>query len=63
MVPTTSQAVWSGNGCHHVPTLVLDPVPSPGDLDRFAVYRFAHIDGRIGSNSAQYVRWPKVHPS
>ena len=26
-------------------------------------YRFAHIDGRIASNPAQYVRRPKVHPS
>ena len=26
-------------------------------------YRFAHIDGRIASNSAQYVRRPKVHPN
>jgi site-specific recombinase XerD len=26
-------------------------------------YRFAHIDGRIGSNPAQYVRRPRVHPS
>src|SRR5712692_2153866 len=26
-------------------------------------YRFAHIDGRIGSNPAQYVRRPKVRPS
>jgi integrase len=26
-------------------------------------YRFAHIDGRIGSNPAEYVRRPKVHPS
>jgi site-specific recombinase XerD len=25
-------------------------------------YRFAHIDGRIASNPAQYVRRPKVHP-
>ena len=25
-------------------------------------YRFAHIDGRIRSNPAQYVRRPKVHP-
>jgi site-specific recombinase XerD len=25
-------------------------------------YRFAHIDGRIGSNPAQYVRRPRVHP-
>lgn len=25
-------------------------------------YRFAHIDGRIRSNPAQYVRWPHVHP-
>ena len=27
------------------------------------LYRFAHVDGRIGSNPAQYVRRPKVHPS
>ncbi len=26
-------------------------------------YRFAHIDGRIASNPAQYVRCPKVQPS
>ena len=26
-------------------------------------YRFAHIDGRVASNSAQYVRRPKVHPN
>lgn len=26
-------------------------------------YRFAHIDRRIGSNPAQYVRRPQVHPS
>ncbi len=26
-------------------------------------YRFAHIDGRIGSNPAQHVRRPQVHPS
>ncbi len=26
-------------------------------------YRFAHIDGRISSNPAQYVRRPKVYPS
>ena len=26
-------------------------------------YRFAHIDGRISSNPAQYVRRPQVHPS
>ena len=26
-------------------------------------YRFAHIDGRIPSNPAQYVRRPKVQPS
>ena len=25
-------------------------------------YRFAHIDGRIPSNPAQYVRHPKIHP-
>ena len=27
------------------------------------LYRFAHIDGRIASNPAQYVRRPKVYPS
>jgi len=26
-------------------------------------YRFAHIDGRIASNPAQYVHRPKVHPN
>ena len=26
-------------------------------------YRFAHIDGRIASNPAQYVRRPRVHPT
>src|SRR5436190_12853394 len=26
-------------------------------------YRFAHIDGCIASNPAQYVRRPRVHPS
>src|SRR5436190_22313972 len=26
-------------------------------------YRFAHIDGRISANPAQYVRRPKVQPS
>jgi site-specific recombinase XerD len=26
-------------------------------------YRFAHIDGRNGSNPAQYARRPQVHPS
>jgi integrase len=26
-------------------------------------YRFAHIDGRIAANPAQYVRRPPVHPS
>lgn len=26
-------------------------------------YRFAHIDGRIGSNPAQYVRRPQIHPT
>ena len=25
-------------------------------------YRFAHIDGRVTANPAQYVRRPKVHP-
>jgi len=27
------------------------------------LYRFAHIDGRVCSNPAQYVRRPKVYPS
>jgi integrase/recombinase XerD len=26
-------------------------------------YRFAHIEGRIGSNPAQHVRRPRVHPT
>ncbi|HUE60534.1 MAG TPA: hypothetical protein VMO88_13210 [Acidimicrobiales bacterium] len=28
-----------------------------------AFYRLAHIDGRISSNPAQYVRRPTVHPT
>jgi integrase/recombinase XerD len=31
--------------------------------ERPSFYRFAHIDGRISSNPAQYVRRPRVHPS
>jgi integrase/recombinase XerD len=27
------------------------------------LYRFAHIDGRIAANPAQYVRRPKVQPA
>lgn len=27
------------------------------------LYRFAHIDARIGSNPAHYVRRPQVHPT
>ena len=26
-------------------------------------YRFAHIDGRVAANPAQYVRRPQVHPT
>src|SRR5580693_2638939 len=41
---------------------------APSTIDRrlstvCGYYRFAHIDGRIGSNPAQYVRRPKVPPS
>jgi integrase len=41
---------------------------APSTIDRrlatvCGLYRFAHIDGRIASNPAQYVRRPKVHPS
>ena len=41
---------------------------APSTIDRrpatvCGVYRFAHIDGRITSNPAQYPRRPKVHPS
>ena len=41
---------------------------APSTIDRrlstvCGYYRFAHIDGRIASNPAQYVRRPKVHPS
>lgn len=40
---------------------------APGTIDRrlstvCGLYRFAHIDGRISANPAQYVRRPKVHP-
>ncbi len=41
---------------------------APATIDRrlstvCGFYRFAHIDGRIGSNPAQYVRRPQVHRS
>jgi site-specific recombinase XerD len=41
---------------------------APSTIDRrlstvCGYYRFAHIDGRIASNPAQYVRRPKVHPT
>lgn len=41
---------------------------APSTIDRrlstvCGFYRFAHIDGRITSNPAQYVRRPKVHPT
>ena len=41
---------------------------APSTVDRrlstvCGYYRFAHIDGRITSNPAQYVRRPRVHPT
>ena len=41
---------------------------APSTIDRrlstvCGYYRFAHIDGRIPANPAQYVRRPRVHPS
>ena len=41
---------------------------APATIDRrlstvCGYYRFAHIDGRITSNPAQYVRRPRVHPT
>jgi integrase/recombinase XerD len=41
---------------------------APSTVDRrlstiCGYYRFAHIDGRIGSNPAQHVRRPQVHPT
>jgi integrase/recombinase XerD len=41
---------------------------APSTIDRriatvCGLYRFAHIDGIIGSNPAQYVRRPKIYPS
>jgi site-specific recombinase XerD len=41
---------------------------APATIDRrlstvCGYYRFAHIDGVIGSNPAQHVRRPRVHPS
>jgi integrase/recombinase XerD len=41
---------------------------APSTIDRrlstvCGYYRFAHIDGRIAANPAQYVRRPTVHPS
>jgi integrase/recombinase XerD len=41
---------------------------APSTVDRrlstvCGYFRFAHIDGRITSNPAQYVRRPRVHPT
>jgi len=41
---------------------------APSTIDRrlstvCGYYRFAHLDGRIGSNPAHYVRRPPVHPA
>lgn len=41
---------------------------APSTIDRrlttvCGFYRFAHIDGRMSANPAQYVRRPRVHPS
>src|SRR3954449_10170020 len=41
---------------------------APSTIDRrlstvCGYYRFAHIDGHIATNPAQYVRRPRVHPS
>jgi site-specific recombinase XerD len=41
---------------------------APSTIDRrlstvCGFYRFAHIDGRVSANPAQYVRRPKVQPS
>jgi integrase/recombinase XerD len=41
---------------------------APSTIDRrlstvCGFYRFAHIDGRVAANPAQYVRRPTVHPS
>jgi integrase len=41
---------------------------APSTIDRrlstvCRFYRFAHIDGRVSANPAQYVRRPKAHPS
>ena len=41
---------------------------APSTIDRrlstiCGFYRFAHIDGRVAANPAQYVRRPKVTPS
>ena len=41
---------------------------APSTIDRrlstvCRYYRFAHIDGRIAANPAQYVRRPRVHPT
>ncbi len=41
---------------------------APSTIDRrlstiCGFYRFAHIDGRVAANPAQYVQRPKVTPS
>jgi integrase/recombinase XerD len=59
-----------GESCAHRAVPRLDGGPRarrvnyrPSPLDGCGFYRFAHIDGRIRPNPAQYVRRPQVHPS
>ena len=49
-------------------TAMEDKSLAPSTIDRrlstvCGFYRFAHIDGRVAANPAQYVRRPKVHSS
>ncbi len=49
-------------------TAMEDKGLAPSTIDRrlstvCGYYRFAHIDGRISANPAQYIRRPMVHPS
>jgi hypothetical protein len=66
-----SLAVLAGDPAPHRVVPKLDGGPGTGGVDDrppplstvCGFYRFAHIDGRIASNPAQYVRRPQVHPS
>ena len=58
MVSPTSHPVRSGNGCHHLPTLVLDPVPCHALYRKFAVGSLVRPLG----NTTRSLRYAQFRP-